>query len=934
MYKPYLILILLIISSSVFAQRGIVTGVMREGDGTPLPGVSIYVKGTEQATLTDMNGSYRIECNVGDILVFSFIGFATKEKEVTFDMLTTITDPNPTEKVIQVAVNPIINRDYYVKITKSRPEFYNFADMNGSLYKWRFKHHKNCNYFYTYDIREINMNDSICEFVENLQPVYYEIEYDSYYFIKDISHLPSLQSEFAQGRPVNGVNTWSGAENNEVFAWGPPVSDLAFDGSSYPYDVNGKLVIKNGIYKVPSKSYNPYAIFQKGTEWKSTLKLKLQQKENKVEINYSRKDDKEVLNAIKNNSNAISLKSTYEKERHTVNANFGYFKDYCDFASINGLWTNLMASIMLTPPTFDNSQGFQFGNISQRSSAPMYKDNPDFLLNLGKSRKENSNGYGYVSYYVRIGQNYLGLNVNYNRDSYLDFFFMPVYSSGFPFDYGDHKEINSSNLSFTLSASNSSEYYLDINSVAIFNIENLDFTKTVYDFENINKKMERKSLDWSQTIIYRPLRYNSKLKLNLKNAIYLANNDQKWVQPSIGIAYNFGDYFHFSELDRLNLSTNYSTTVSEFPFYLKDKSYNSLLYDLNQMNSYLENQDLFFNEELELETRKSFNIKLEVVGSHVFNILYYNLNLGYYQNQVKNGIFPILNDNTFELKNAADIKTDVLDIKLELRAGRWGLFEWEGICIFSKSESKVLGLNNGLEQVPVAGFQSVSKTLIKDQPVGVILGSAYERNAERKLIIGSDGYPLVSQNKEIIGDPNPDFYSSFENKFSFKNLVHLNILIDYQKGGDIWNGTRNVLSYYGLSKETLNSRSITNYIFEGVDENGLPNTIPVDFANPANGLNGNRWYRHGTGGVAEDAIEDGTWMRIKEIALTLELFKRQRKFINSLTVKLFANNVWIKTKYSGASPLTWFNNYSQAQGLDYFNMPAIRQFGMGVSLKI
>jgi TonB-linked SusC/RagA family outer membrane protein len=48
----------------------------------PLPGVSVYIKGTVRGTVTDSDGKYSIDVNDGDVLVFSFIGFVTYETPI------------------------------------------------------------------------------------------------------------------------------------------------------------------------------------------------------------------------------------------------------------------------------------------------------------------------------------------------------------------------------------------------------------------------------------------------------------------------------------------------------------------------------------------------------------------------------------------------------------------------------------------------------------------------------------------------------------------------------------------------------------------------------------------------------------------------------------------------------------------------------------
>lgn len=59
--------------------KGVVTDI---GEGVPIPGVTILVKNTNRGTVTDVDGTYSITAAPTDILVFSFIGYTTKEVAV------------------------------------------------------------------------------------------------------------------------------------------------------------------------------------------------------------------------------------------------------------------------------------------------------------------------------------------------------------------------------------------------------------------------------------------------------------------------------------------------------------------------------------------------------------------------------------------------------------------------------------------------------------------------------------------------------------------------------------------------------------------------------------------------------------------------------------------------------------------------------------
>ena len=62
-----------------------ITGTVTSADdGLPLPGVSVVIKGTSVGTVTGVNGCYSINLPTErDILVFSFVGFYTREVDVT-----------------------------------------------------------------------------------------------------------------------------------------------------------------------------------------------------------------------------------------------------------------------------------------------------------------------------------------------------------------------------------------------------------------------------------------------------------------------------------------------------------------------------------------------------------------------------------------------------------------------------------------------------------------------------------------------------------------------------------------------------------------------------------------------------------------------------------------------------------------------------------
>jgi Ca-activated chloride channel family protein len=86
MKKTIWILAALIILSSGFIapEPRTITGIVTSAsDGSALPGVTVILKGTTTATSTDYSGAYKITVpSSGGILIFSFIGFKSKEIKI------------------------------------------------------------------------------------------------------------------------------------------------------------------------------------------------------------------------------------------------------------------------------------------------------------------------------------------------------------------------------------------------------------------------------------------------------------------------------------------------------------------------------------------------------------------------------------------------------------------------------------------------------------------------------------------------------------------------------------------------------------------------------------------------------------------------------------------------------------------------------------
>jgi TonB-linked SusC/RagA family outer membrane protein len=115
MKKIPVFLILLIVSLKVFAQQVTVEGIVKSSsDEQSLPGVTIIEKGTNNGTITNVDGYYKITVPAEATLQFSFVGMKTQEilvagnTKIDVVMETEVTDLN---EVIVIGYGSVKKKD-------------------------------------------------------------------------------------------------------------------------------------------------------------------------------------------------------------------------------------------------------------------------------------------------------------------------------------------------------------------------------------------------------------------------------------------------------------------------------------------------------------------------------------------------------------------------------------------------------------------------------------------------------------------------------------------------------------------------------------------------------------------------------------------------------------------------------------------------------
>jgi len=210
------------------------------------------------------------------------------------------------------------------------------------------------------------------------------------------------------------------------------------------------------------------------------------------------------------------------------------------------------------------------------------------------------------------------------------------------------------------------------------------------------------------------------------------------------------------------------------------------------------------------------------------------------------------------------------------------------------------------------------------QPFGQFYGKMYagvdENNGDALYYTSNktktNDYSLA--NDTIVGDPNPDFYGGFNNRFSYKGF-DLDIQCQFVSGNDVYNMAGFFQSVNGdfYDNQTVDQM---NYWKKPGDKTNIPQPRLID----GNGTNkSSRW------------VQDGSYFRVKSVNLGYNFSRSmiKRLKLESARVYVAANNLFTFTKYTGYDPEVNSGFVGALNlGHDFYTPPQARTISVGVNL--
>ena len=449
----------------------------------------------------------------------------------------------------------------------------------------------------------------------------------------------------------------------------------------------------------------------------------------------------------------------------------------------------------------------------------------------------------------------------------------------------------------------------------------------------------------------------------------MPTNNNSFYYPSA----SFG--FIFTELSGLKdnkilpygkLRVSYAVTAQDAALYATDNYYyaptfvdgwtspDGMVYPYNGVLGY-SYTDQLGNIKLKPEKMKTFEVgaELKFIDNRI------NLDVAYFINHNQDLLMsvPISASTGFgtSYMNAGKMSTKGIELQLGGDIVRSKDFTWNLSVNWSNPKTMVDELAAGVDNLFLGGFTGSQIRAVAGKAYRSIYATVWARDDKGNILINPTGtfkgYPVAKGDMQYIADVQEKWRMGILNTFSFKTL-RLSALLEIKNGGHMWNGTRGALDYFGTSAASAARAATDTKVFTGVfgylnplgqlvytdaAGNDLPSSAdPVVNTNVVQ-TNMQAWMRgNGSGftGPSEFYVEETGWVRLREVTLSYDLPKVVSSKVHASGIGIYftGRNLWLKTKYTGIDPETSLLGASNAQGMDYFNMPGTKSYTIGLKV--
>ncbi len=358
-----------------------------------------------------------------------------------------------------------------------------------------------------------------------------------------------------------------------------------------------------------------------------------------------------------------------------------------------------------------------------------------------------------------------------------------------------------------------------------------------------------------------------------------------------------------------------------------------------------------YNLKSEYTISKEAGIEAILLGNRL------NADISYYQTGTRDQIFrnPLAPSSGY---NSGYINSGFVNNKgLEFFAGyrmmQRGDFNWRVSGNFTRQWSVVEELSEDVNIIVQGGVSGVRIAARLDDPAGIILGTAFDRDDQGRILLDSEGLPRIKTsedgailNDNIIGYAVPDILWGFNSQFGYKGF-YLNFHIDAKHGHDIFSVTNQMGAEFGTLGFTAEGRDEWQRAVDLAEAAGDPNIRPEDFNmgfrvyGVKDGVEGEYFvdpqkYWDRVSRIHEAFVYNASYIRFRQLSFGYRFSPGALAGtpFREASLSLFANNLFYIMRHTkNISPESSFGTGNNP-GFEMFSYPELRSIGLNLKVSL
>jgi len=984
----------ILFSGVLFAQKAI-TGIVTDEDGVPLPGATIVVLETNDGATSDFDGNYSISAADGLTIEISFVGYESQKIVVNADadynvslvegnaldeIVVTALGIKRSEKTLTYASQSVSSED----LTQARDM--NFANsLNGRAAGVEIRKSSSGAGGSTRIV--LRGNKSL---TGDSQPL---IVIDGVPMVNNRGSQPGMWSGVDSGDglsqinpdDIESINILKGA-NASVLYGSQGANGVILITTKSGEEGDTKVTVNSGItfeniVKLPELQYNYGSVggakeswspttgnydsdfvedfFQTGSNYINSVSVSGGNEKTKAYFSYYNSTSNGIVPNFKYQKNNLSFKQStkFLDDKMTISSNIILTDETTDNRGPAGYYLNPLTGLYFFPRERDFSSFQNNYAILDAASNVMtqnwfvedhHQSNPYWILNKQpredrvrraiSSLKLEYQITDKLSFQARASYDFtdrkseqrdsagsnttnVGSNGRYVYNRFVDDLF---YTDGI-LSFNDQisedisltailgASLQRTNFGEGVSANNGTDGLFYANE---FNFQN--YATNIQVLSTLSSRIEKQALFGNFVLGYKDFIFLDVSGRNDYASTLAMTGNESYFYPSYGLSAIISQMVTLPEIISFaKIRASAATVGNEVPFNRINPANT-----VNASGGVVRNTQKPFTElKPEMIETTEFGLDIRFMNNKIgLDLAVYNIKS---TDQFLSLNAPSGSGYTKYYVNAGEIVNKGVELSIRGNIIEKENLTWTSILNYTKNTNEVVSIHPDLDNLTTGNSEGFQSRFKAGGSIGDFDTYRFQRDGQGRILL-SGGKPVRSAGYEYAGNTDPDFAIGWSNNFTFGDKFSAGFIINGKFGGEVFSQTEAMLDGAGVSLRSGQARDNGGVNVNAVDENG----------NAVTTVDPKAWFTAigDRNGIGEPYVYDRTNIRLTQLSFSYNIDTSSIGIpLESATISVIGNNLLYSAEAPYDPELAMSTNRN-SQGLDNFNLPSTRTFGMNLRL--